>query len=259
MKRTLTVLAASLFATSLVMAQPQGGAPAAGGGAPAAGGTPGAQGGAAPELTDQLRVNASYAIGVSIGKNLQADKEALNLEMVMQGLQDSLTGQELKLNDDQMKQVLMDFNRAMLAREQTKAMAAAQTNKQEEQQFLGTNANQPGVKATESGLQYKVLAAGQGGASPKPTDMVKAHYHGTFLDGTVFDSSVQRGEPITLPVNGVIDGWAEALQMMKPGDKWKLWIPSKLAYGDQPQPGSPIPAGKMLVFEVELLEVNPKQ
>jgi FKBP-type peptidyl-prolyl cis-trans isomerase len=255
MKRTLTVLAAALFASSVAIAQPPGGG-APGGAAPGAAAP--AAGGAAPELTDQLRVNASYAIGVSIGKNLQADKEALNLEMVMQGLQDSLTGQELKLNDDQMKQVLTDFNRAMLAREQNKAMAAAETNKQEETQFLATNASQPGVKATASGLQYKVLAAGQG-ASPKATDSVKAHYHGTFLDGTVFDSSVQRGEPITLPVNGVIDGWAEALQIMKPGDKWKLWIPAKLAYGDQPNPGSPIPPGKMLVFEVELLEVNPKQ
>ena len=128
MKRTLTVLAAALFASSVAIAQPPGaGAPgggAPGGAAPAAGGAAPA----APELTDQLRVNASYAIGVSIGKNLQADKEALNLEMVMQGLQDSLTGQELKLNDDQMKQVLTDFNRAMLAREQNKALAAAQTN-----------------------------------------------------------------------------------------------------------------------------------
>lgn len=250
MKRTLLVLpvamAAALLAASVAVAQAPGGA-APGGTAPAA-----------PELTDQLRLNASYAIGVSIGKNLQADKEALNLEAVMQGLQDALTGQQLKLNDDQMKQVLTDFNRAMLAREQTKAMAAAETNKQEETQFLATNATQPGVKATASGLQYKPLKQGQG-ASPKATDTVKAHYHGTFLDGTVFDSSEQRKEPITLPVNGVIDGWSEALQMMKPGDRWKLWIPARLAYGDQPQPGSPIPPGKMLVFEVELLEVNPKQ
>lgn len=120
--------------------------------------------------------------------------------------------------------------------------------------FLADNAKKDGVKTTASGLQYLVLKSGTG-ETPKATDKVKVHYHGTLIDGTVFDSSVQRGEPITFPVTGVIPGWVEALQMMKVGDKWKLFIPAKLAYGEQ-SPTPAIPPNSVLIFEVELLGIE---
>jgi FKBP-type peptidyl-prolyl cis-trans isomerase FklB len=120
--------------------------------------------------------------------------------------------------------------------------------------FLAANAKKDGVITTASGLQYKVMKSGAG-ESPKLTDKVKVHYHGTLIDGTVFDSSVQRGEPITFPVGGVIPGWVEALQLMKVGDKWQLVIPAKLAYGDQ-SPSPAIPPNSVLIFEVELLGIE---
>ena len=120
--------------------------------------------------------------------------------------------------------------------------------------FLAQNAKKEGVVTTASGLQYKVIQSGTG-ESPKLTDRVKVHYHGTLIDGTVFDSSVQRGQPISFPVNGVIPGWVEALQLMKVGDKWQLFIPAKLAYGDQ-SPSQAIPPNSVLIFEVELLGIE---
>lgn len=120
--------------------------------------------------------------------------------------------------------------------------------------FLAQNAKKEGVKTTASGLQYKVIQSGTG-ESPKLTDRVKVHYHGTLIDGTVFDSSVQRGQPISFPVGGVIPGWVEALQLMKVGDKWQLFIPAKLAYGDQ-SPSPAIPPNSVLIFEVELLGIE---
>jgi len=119
--------------------------------------------------------------------------------------------------------------------------------------FLAENAKKEGVKTTASGLQYKIIKSGTG-ESPKPTDTVKVHYHGTLIDGTVFDSSVQRGQPVTFPVERVIPGWVEALQLMKVGDKWQLFIPAKLAYGDR-SPGPAIPPNSVLIFEVELLGI----
>ena len=116
------------------------------------------------------------------------------------------------------------------------------------------NAKKEGVITRASGLQYKVIKSGTG-ASPQPTDRVKVHYHGTLIDGTVFDSSVQRGQPITFPVNGVIPGWVEALQLMKEGDKWQLFIPANLAYGDH-SPGAGIPPNSVLIFEVELIDIE---
>jgi len=121
------------------------------------------------------------------------------------------------------------------------------------QDFLAANANKEGVIVTASGLQYRVMKSGQG-ATPGPTDVVKAHYHGTFIDGKVFDSSVERGEPLELPVNGVISGWTEALQMMQEGDQWQLFVPSDLAYGARGV--GPIPGDTALIFEVELIEVK---
>ncbi len=120
--------------------------------------------------------------------------------------------------------------------------------------FLAANAKKDGVITTASGLEYKVIKSGTG-ASPKLDDKVKVHYHGTLIDGTVFDSSVQRGEPIVFPVGAVIPGWVEALQLMKVGEKWQLFIPAKLAYGDQ-SPSPLIPANSVLIFEVELLDIE---
>lgn len=120
--------------------------------------------------------------------------------------------------------------------------------------FLAENAKKEGVKTTPSGLQYKIMKSGAG-ETPKPTDTVKVHYHGTLINGTVFDSSVQRGEPITFPVTGVIPGWVEALQMMKVGDKWQLFIPARLAYGNN-SPTPAIPPNSPLIFEVELLGIE---
>jgi FKBP-type peptidyl-prolyl cis-trans isomerase FklB len=120
--------------------------------------------------------------------------------------------------------------------------------------FLAANAKKEGVITTASGLEYKIIKSGTG-ESPKPDDKVKVHYHGTLIDGTVFDSSVQRGEPIVFPVGAVIPGWVEALQLMKVGDKWQLFIPAKLAYGDR-SPSPAIPANSVLIFEVELLGIE---
>ena len=121
--------------------------------------------------------------------------------------------------------------------------------------FLAANAKKPGVKATQSGLQYKVLTEGTG-PMPKETEVVKVHYRGTLTDGTVFDSSYERGEPATFPVNRVIQGWIEALQLMKVGSKWQVAIPSAMAYGENPPPGSPIPPNAVLLFDIELLGIE---
>ena len=122
------------------------------------------------------------------------------------------------------------------------------------QDFLETNKTKPGITALASGLQYEVIHNGEG-AKPLATNKVTCHYHGTLIDGTVFDSSVERGQPITLGLKNVIPGWTEALQLMPVGSKWKLFIPSELAYGENPPPGSPIKEGAALIFDVELLEI----
>jgi FKBP-type peptidyl-prolyl cis-trans isomerase len=147
----------------------------------------------------------------------------------------------------------MELQKSAMAKAEEKQIAAAEKNLKAGEAFLAANAKKEGVKTTASGLQYKVIKAGTG-ASPKPTDIVKVHYTGTLVDGTVFDSSVQRGEPATFPVNGVIPGWTEALQLMKVGDKWQLVIPSKLAYGEQgPRAIGP---NSTLIFDVELLGIE---
>ena len=155
----------------------------------------------------------------------------------------------MALNDEQINATLREFEKIVQARREEQA-AEQQKNAAV---FLANNAKQPGVKVLTSGLQYKVLKTGNG-PSPKATDTVSTHYHGTLVDGTVFDSSVQRGTPAQFPVNRVIPGWTEALQLMKVGDKWQLVIPSKLGYGDR---GSPpvIPPSATLIFEVELLDI----
>jgi FKBP-type peptidyl-prolyl cis-trans isomerase FklB len=201
---------------------------------------------AAPALKTTVD-SVSYAIGQDIGNSLKAQGITnLNPTLLMKAVQDVLKNQPLLLSKEQCDMSIRDFLQKAAAEKIAKNKAAGD-------QFLAANKTKPGVVTLPSGLQYQVIKEGTG---PKPalTDKVKTHYHGTLIDGTVFDSSVDRGQPISFAVNGVIPGWTEALQLMPVGSKWKLFIPSDLAYGDR-QAGPKIGPGSTLIFEVELLEI----
>ncbi|WP_205461864.1 FKBP-type peptidyl-prolyl cis-trans isomerase [Mangrovibacterium lignilyticum] len=189
----------------------------------------------------------SYALGLSIAGNLiQSGVKTVDPVNFMSAIEDAFTGKQPKLSVDQANKILQEF----MADQQSGDGA---TNLEEGVKFLAENLKDPKVVETASGLQYTVLVEGDG-EKPSPTDEVRCHYHGTLIDGSVFDSSVQRGEPATFPVNGVIQGWVEALQMMSVGSKWRLFIPSDLAYGERGAGGS-IGPNTTLIFDVELLEI----
>jgi FKBP-type peptidyl-prolyl cis-trans isomerase len=213
-----------------------------------------AAGQAAPPQLKTLDEQAAYAIGLDIGKSILADGAELNPDLVAKGLTDAMKKSKPLLTDAEIKEVMTAFSKAMQAKADAKAKTAGEKNMKDGAAFLAANKAKKGVKTTETGLQYEVLKGGDG-ASPKKTDVVRVHYHGTLMDGKVFDSSVERKEPAEFPVNRVIAGWTEALQLMKVGDKWKLTIPANLAYGERGTPGGPIPPNAVLVFEVELLEI----
>jgi len=219
--------------------------------APAAGQNPRVQ-----ALTTQ-KDKVSYAVGLSIGKNLQRDSVEVDPNIVLQGLTDGLTGGKVLLTDDEVKATLTTLQSEVRQRQQAKMQEAAATNKKEGAAFLAANKTKQGVVTLPSGLQYKVITAGTG---PKPTaaDTVLCNYKGTLLDGTEFDSSMKRGQPASIPVGRVIRGWTEALQLMPVGSKWELYIPPSLAYGEQGTNGGPIGPDATLVFEVELLSIQPK-
>ena len=206
---------------------------------------------AAPAVLKTTTDSLSYAIGLSVANFYkQQNITNINTALVMRAINDVNRGNKQALDEQLANQTIVNFMQKAKAE---KASAA----KKQGLDFLAANKNKPGVVTTPSGLQYLVMKTGTG---PKPalTDMVRVHYHGTLIDGRVFDSSVDRGQPIELSVNGVIPGWTEALQLMPVGSKWKLFIPSNLAYGDQ-QAGPMIAPGSTLVFEVELLDiVKPK-
>jgi FKBP-type peptidyl-prolyl cis-trans isomerase FklB len=213
-----------------------------------------AQEGAPPALKlEGVKDKASYAIGWNIGNSLKDEGADLNADAIVRGLLDALQGKKAMLPPDQLRPALEAFQRELAAKQEARMQVLAEKNRKEGVAFLEANKTKPGVKVLPSGLQYKVLKSGNG-PSPKLTDKVKTHYHGTLIDGTVFDSSVERGEPVEFPVGGVIRGWTEALQLMKVGDKWRLFVPSELAYGPQGA-GGVIGPNATLVFEVELLEI----
>ncbi|MAS24660.1 MAG: peptidylprolyl isomerase [Oceanospirillaceae bacterium] len=194
---------------------------------------------------------ASYGVGLNIGRQLSQEGVDMNADAVAAGIKDALSGAEQQVDDETLKAAFEKLREEQMRKQQALNDAAAQAGND----FLAENAKRDGVTVTESGLQYEVLASGDDSQpTPLPTDTVRVHYHGTLIDGSVFDSSVERGEPAQFPVNGVIKGWVEALQMMHPGDKWKLFIPAELAYGAR-SPSPAIPANSALVFEVELLEI----
>ncbi len=197
---------------------------------------------------------ASYSIGIQMGSQMARVSDMVNQDAIIMGFKDSIAGNEPQLTMEEMQTAMQTFQKTMMEKQQAEQQAAAATNMAEGEKFLTENKTKEGVKTTESGLQYKVITAGTGD-SPKATDTVVTHYTGTLINGKVFDSSYKRNSPATFPVNGVIKGWTEALQLMKVGAKWQLFIPADLAYGDRGA-GEDIGPGETLIFDIELLEIK---
>lgn len=194
----------------------------------------------------------SYALGVNLGTKIQADYP-LNLDAFFQGIRDCQSSTKL-LTDDQIQKSLMTFQQQMQQKQMESLKTKSADNKAAGQSFLESNKSKQGIVSLPSGLQYKILKKGDG-PSPKASDTVSCHYKGTTIDGKEFDSSYKRGKPASFKVSGVIKGWTEALQLMKVGSKWMLYIPSDLAYGDRGA-GRSIEPGSTLIFEVELLGIE---
>lgn len=203
--------------------------------------------------------SVSYAIGNDVGNRLRAQLreveflDTLNMDALASGFR---TGLDSVMADSLVNKALMNFQMAMQARFNQRQQAEAETNLRQGEAWLLENGKKPGVQTTASGLQYEVLQSGSG-PKPTPMDQVKVHYKGTLIDGTEFDSSYRRGQPAVFGVGNVIPGWTEALTLMPAGSRWKLYIPSNLAYGNSRGPGGELPPNSVLLFEVELLEVLP--
>lgn len=199
----------------------------------------------------------SYALGLSMGNNFRSSGiKTINVSDFADGVAAVFEGKPARMTYDEAKAEIQAFFQKMEEEQRAQAAKAGEANKVLGEKFLADNKGREGVKVTASGLQYEVLAEGEG-ESPKAGDTVTVHYTGKLIDGTVFDSSVERGEPATFGVTQVIPGWVEALQMMKPGAKWRLYIPSDLAYGPNGA-GGVIGPNATLIFDVELLKVNSK-
>lgn len=190
----------------------------------------------------------SYSVGMSIaGSLIQQNLQGISPEILAEAINDIFTGKPTKVTPEEANNIIQGYMAAKME-DQFKG------NKEAGEKFLAENFKKEGVQTTLSGLQYEVITAGSG-KSPAHTDRVTVHYHGTLIDGTVFDSSVERNDPATFGVNQVIPGWTEALQLMKEGDKFRLYIPQDLAYGASPHPGGPIEPYMALIFDVELISV----
>lgn len=201
---------------------------------------------------DTEQQQLSYIFGIQVGQNMMAEGVELDMDAFSAGVADMFAGKQPQLDQVTAEKVIGDFQQ-----EKAKEMAAVMNEKQEASQaYLTANAKKDGVVTTESGLQYKIIKEGDG-AKPTDKDKVIAHYKGTLIDGTVFDSSYDRGEPATFPVTGVIQGWQETLVMMKEGGKWEIVVPANLAYGPRGAgQGSPIGPNETLVFEIELVAIT---
>jgi len=193
-------------------------------------------------------------MGVATGMQMKRQSIDVDADMFAKGLKDAVSGGTLMMTEPQVQETLMKFQQDMAAKQAEKAKLQAEANKKEGEAFLAENKKKEGVKTLPSGLQYKVITEGKG-KMPKETDTVTTHYRGTLIDGTEFDSSHKRGQPATFPVKGVIKGWTEALQLMKEGSKWQLFIPSELAYGERGA-GQTIGPNATLIFDVELISIS---
>ncbi|MDY0397104.1 MAG: FKBP-type peptidyl-prolyl cis-trans isomerase [Desulfuromonas thiophila] len=202
---------------------------------------------------ETLQQKISYAVGLDIGTNFRQSGFELDGPMLLLGFEDARQKSDPRLTEEEMNDAIRTFQQQMVAQfeERQKALAQEQTDKAKA--FLAEHRQKPGVQETASGLQYLVERDGEG-RQPGATDQVKVHYSGRTIDGTEFDSSYQRGEPVTFPLDAVIPGWSEALQLMREGAKWQLVLPAELAYGEEGR-GEIIPPNAALIFDVELLEV----
>jgi len=207
-------------------------------------------------LKDQ-KEKISYIIGMEIGGNFKKQSIDIDPDILARGIKDGLSGAKPALSEQEAREVMTAFEKEMRSRQEAARKAAGEKNKKEEEAFLAENKKKEGVKTLPSGLQYKVIKAGTG-KKPSATDTVTAHYRGTLIDGTEFDSSYKRGKPVSFPVNGVIPGWREALQLMEEGAKWQLFIPSNLAYAERGA-GRVIGPHATLIFEVELISIQEKK
>lgn len=196
----------------------------------------------------------SYAIGYDIGKNLTTQVENLNHDLFIQAFKDAQSNTKPMFDVNTQQEYLTAYKQKLFEKQIQARKDTAMQNLEAGQKFLTENQKKEGVITLDSGLQYEVIESGEGD-TPGATDNVTTHYRGTLLDGSEFDSSYKRGQPASFPVNGVIAGWTEALQKMKEGDKWKLYIPSHLAYGERGA-GASIPPNSTLIFDIELIKVN---
>jgi FKBP-type peptidyl-prolyl cis-trans isomerase FklB len=196
----------------------------------------------------------SYTLGADIGRTMKHLEVEVDPEIFAKGFREAVSGGKLMLTEEEMQTILAAFKNDITAKQMEKMKKVAEKNKKEGEVFLTENKKKTGVKTLKSGLQYKVLKEGTG-KIPKKTDKVVCQYQGTLIDGTEFDSSYKRGQPATFPVSGVIPGWTEALQMMKVGSKWQLFLPANLAYGERGA-GSVIGPNSVLIFTVELMSIG---
>ena len=198
----------------------------------------------------------SYALGMNLGSNLHKEKVEVDPAIVLRGLKDALAAGKMLLTEDEARATLTQLQTEVRSKQQEKMKVAGEMNKKEGVEFLAANKSKEGIVILPSGLQYKILTEGTG---PKPTasDTVVCNYRGTLISGAEFDSSYKRGQPASFPVNGVIKGWTEALQLMPVGSKWQLFVPAELGYGDRGA-GADIGPGATLIFEVELLSIQGK-
>jgi FKBP-type peptidyl-prolyl cis-trans isomerase FklB len=212
---------------------------------------------ATPFTLKTQKDKASYAIGVNIGRSMKKDDIDVDPEVIARGLKDAFADKKLLLTDEEAQAALTQLKNDVQKHQQATFQAAVEKNKQEGDAFLAANKAKPGVVTLPSGLQYKVLQEGTG---PKPaaTDTVMCNYKGTLVDGTEFDSSYKRGQAATFPVSQVIKGWTEALQLMPVGSKWEIFVPPSLGYGERGTNGGPIGPNATLIFEVELMSIQPK-
>ena len=206
-----------------------------------------------PQLTDYMDT-VSYSVGVDIGKSFRLQEMDINPEVMARGLSDAFSDKETALTDEETQSTLIKFRQEFQEKQREIAQRKAQEAAVAEEAYLAESASKEGVVSLPSGLQYKVITPGDG-PSPLTTDKVKVHYKGSLADGTIFDSSYDRGQPTSFTVSGVIKGWTEALLLMQVGSKWELTIPSKLGYGARGS-GGKIPPNSTLLFEVELLGIE---